>query len=148
MSYQYTHNEIQRTDFVESLHKSLKKQANRAIAEHNRFAIIASAYIDDGLNANECAELLMIDGLSHDAALSYAEQAINCGENEDMEDSFDNHEYTFQFEDIHGKRWSSFDIGKTVRAANEEDAWIKAEELLNTVTDIESESIMSVNRIS
>ena len=57
-------------------------------------------------------------------------------------------EYSFLFEDVYGKTWSSFDINKTLRASNDEDAWVKAEELMDQEISIESDKIISINRIS
>lgn len=135
--------DMQRVTFVESLHSSLKKQASKAIADHKKYASLAKSYLDDGLEDTECVELLMIDGLSREAAESYADMVKS--ETEAVHD--DQNEYSFQFEDEYGKVWSSYDIGRSIRASNDEEAWEKAEEILEDGTQVEAQKLISVNRI-
>jgi len=136
--------DMQRVTFVESLHNSLRKQASKAIAEHKKYASLAKSYLEDGLEESECVELLMIDGLSREAAESYA--AMVKSEAEDTTSNLS--EYTFQFEDEFGKLNSSYDIGKTVRASTDEEAWEKAEEILENGSQVEAQKLISVNRIN
>ncbi|TRZ83334.1 hypothetical protein D4R86_00790 [bacterium] len=138
-----TNMDLQRATFVESLYGSLKKQAAKAVEDHDKIVTLASSYLADGLEESECVELLMIDGLHRDSAESYTAMAMaNALDNEDLS------EYTFQFEDSSGKLWSSFDIGKTVQASSSEDAWTKTEEMLFSHPDFETERIVTVTRIS
>jgi hypothetical protein len=131
----------QRVDFVESLHNSLKKQAVKAILEHNKFVTLATSYMGDGLEESECVELLMIDGLDREAAESYTALVISKkGQSEEILSN-----YSFQFEDGQGCVYSSYDIGKVIQAASDEDAWEKAEESLN---ETGVQKIISVNRVS
>lgn len=141
MSRPSTSMDVQRVTFVESLHNSLKKQATKAIADHQRFIVLASSYVEDGLEEKECVELLMIDGLSREASESYVSMVQS--NKEEHPDSL--MEYSFQFEDRSGSVLSSYDIGKIIRASDDEDAWIRAEELLS---DMESQKLLSVSRIS
>lgn len=135
--------DLQRATFVESLYGSLKKQAAKAVEDHDKIVTLASSYLADGLEESECVELLMIDGLHRDSAESYTAMAMaNAPDNEDLS------EYTFQFEDSSGKLWSSFDIGKTVQASSSEDAWTKTEDMLFSHPDFETERIVTVTRIS
>ena len=138
-----TNMDMQRATFVESLHNSLKKQASKAIAEHNKFITLAASYVEDGLDESEAIELLMIDGLSREASESYISMALS--KEGSMQD--DLQEYSFQFEDVTGRVYSSFDVGKTIRAASEEDAWSKALESLDNESGIDPERILSVSRI-
>ena len=148
MTTPITSRDIQRVTFVESLYSSLKKQTVKAIADHHKFLTLAKSYVNDGLEESECIELLMIDGLSRDSAEGYASQAVSSKTNE-TDGLF---EYAFQFEDLYGKRWSSYDIGKTIYASTDEDAWQKASELIDqekgVETGIEPDKIISINRIS
>ena len=138
-----TNRDIQRVTFIESLHASFKKQAEKAIDEQEKFSKIASSYLRDGLTESECIELLVIDGLSREASESYVSMVIN---NEEKEiDGL--HEYSFQFEDSYGRVWSSFDINQTVKASNDDDAWTKAEELIDMKEGIEAQKIISINRL-
>ena len=57
-------------------------------------------------------------------------------------------EYSFQFEDEYGTIWSSYDINQTIRANDDQEAIVKADELLDNSSLIESAKILSVNRIS
>lgn len=140
-----TNFDTQRANFVESLHLNLKKQTVKAINEHNKFITLANSYINDGLDESESIELLMIDGLSKEAAESYVEMAVN--DEEDRSDGL--FEYSFQFEDVYGKIWSSFDINKTVRASTDAEAWVKVEEILDAASErVESERILSVTKNS
>jgi hypothetical protein len=135
-----TNRDMQRLTFVESLHSSLKKQTVKAILDHNKFISLASNYVEDGLDDNECIELLMIDGITREAAEGYVLMAQS-----NKEEVSDSQEYSFQFEDEYGKIWSSYDIGKTINASDDNDAWIKAEEMLNEIED--AQKILSVQRI-
>lgn len=137
-----TNREMQRSTFIESLYNSLRKQASKAIVDHKKFMIIANSYIQDGLDEKECVELLIIDGVSREAAESYASMAS--AKETTVEDEFN--EYSFMFEDESGRVLSSYDIGKIVKAASDEDAWTNAEEILDV--SVESHKIISVNRVS
>lgn len=149
MTIPITNRDIQRVTFVESLYNSLKKQTAKAISEHDKFLKLAKSYVGDGLEESECIELLMIDGLSRDSAEGYTALAFSSTEPE--EDSNLN-TYAFQFDDIYGKRWSSYDIGKTIKASNDDEAWEKAEELISqdrgVESGIEADKLISINRIS
>lgn len=139
-----TGRDVQRTAFVENLYSTLKKKTASFIEEHNKMARIAKSYMNDGLEDSECAELLMIDcNLSREAAESYVNMAKNSSVEEDGLQ-----EYSFQFEDAYGKVWSSYEIGKTIKAASKEEAWDKAEEVIMSETSMEPEKIINVDRIS
>ena len=142
MTTTLTNRDIQRTTFVDSLHNSLRKQAIKAINDQKKFLVLATSYIEDGLEEQECVELLMIDGLPREASESYVSTVLGNKE----EELFNN--YSFQFEDGYGKVWSSYDIGKGVMASNDDEAWEKAELLMSTDEFIESNKILSVNRTS
>lgn len=143
MSRPSTSRDMQRVTFVESLHSSLKKQDARVLAEHNKFVTLASSYIDDGLDEKECIELLMIDGIARESAESYASMALD-HEKKSKDTLAD---YSFQFEDNSGRILSSYDINKTVKAANDDDAWTKAEEFLFGESDVDPQKLLAVNRI-
>jgi len=141
MSRPITSLDEQRVTFIESLHSSLKKQASKALAEHKRFVTIAKAYLNDGLEESECTELLMIDGISREAAESYTAMASS---KDSSEDNSDLSEYSFRYEDESGKIVSSYDIGRTVKASSDDDAWTKAEECMDSV---DFSKILSVSRV-
>jgi len=143
MSRPSTSRDVQRVTFVESLHNSLKKQATKALAEQKKFISIASSYVNDGLEESECIELLMIDGLSREAAESYTAMAMN----KESEARNELSEYSFQFEDVDGKILSSYDIGKTIKASNEEEAWAQAEAFLYDESDVEPHKLLNIHRI-
>lgn len=145
MKNQSTGRDIQRTAFVESLYNSLRKKTAAALEDHNKIISLAASYVQDGLEQNECTELLMIDcGLSREAAESYVSMIKN-SENENNDGS---HEFSFQFEDVNGRVWSSYDIGKTIMASSNKEAWEKAEEIMYAEASIEPEKVLIVNRIS
>jgi hypothetical protein len=140
-----TGRENQRVDFVDSLYKSLKKKAEVAYNKHNKLCALSSVYLSDGLDPQECAELLIIEGnISREAANAY----ISMAQAKQPEINEDGGEYSFQFEDIHGKVWSSHDIGMTVRASSDDEAWEKAEEVIFINSGIEPDKVVSVDRIS
>jgi len=139
-----TTRDIQRATFIDSLHNSLKRQASEAIEEQGRILRLATNYVEDGLEESECIELLMIDGLSREAAESYTSMALS----EEEEEVNNLTEYSFQFEDDYGKVWSSYDIGETVRALDETDALEKADELLFASASVNHNKVLSVSRIS
>jgi len=136
--------DIQRATFVESLYGELRKEATQALDEQDKLISLASSYLSDGLEEGECVELLMIDGLERDSAESYTALAMS-NETTHIEGLS---EYTFQFEDANGKLWSSFDVGKTVKASSNEDAWTKTEEMLFSQSDLDTERIVSVTRMA
>ncbi len=136
-----TTEDIIRLSFVESLYKELRHQTQSAIDDHNKMIVKASIYIEDGLSDSECRELLVIDGLKREAAESYIQLAkskipVTSG-----------HEYSFQFEDVYGKLWSSYDVGRTVYASSDQEAWEKAETVILEDPSIEPDKIVSVDRI-
>jgi len=139
-----TNMDLQRATFVESLYGSLKKQASKDLEDQSKLISLASSYMADGLEESECVELLMIDGLERSSAESYTALAMSNNSNDEMEGSS---EYTFQFEDINGKLWSSFDIGHTVKASSDEEALTKTEEMLFSQPAYEGERIISVTRM-
>ena len=145
MKNQSTGRDTQRAVFVESLYNSLRKKTTAALDNHDKIISLANSYLQDGLEVNECVELLMIDsGLSRTAAEGYVDLVKS------SEEEVDNglQEFSFQFEDVNGRVWSSFDIGKTVKASSDEDAWEKAEEVMYAQASIEPEKVLAVNRIS
>ena len=110
------------------------------MASRDKWIKQATQYIQDGMAMEESVELLMIDGLSRQAATGYIEMV--------MEES-GNEEYSFQFEDSFGRILTSSDLGKFITASSEEDAWAKAEEYIFTdAEEYNPEKIISVNRIS
>jgi hypothetical protein len=140
-----TNRDRQRADFAESLYSSLKKEAKKAMKDHDKFTRVASSYIEDGLSEEEAVELLMIsDGLSRNDAENYISLANS---DSDIYSDGELHEYNFRFEDDYGRIWNSFEINKTVHASTEDEAWIKAEELSDPDIDIYPSKIISVNRI-
>ena len=145
MTTSSTNREMQRVSFVESLHNSLKKQAEEAVVDQHKFITLASSYIGDGLGEGECIELLMIDGLSREASESYTSLAVSGVEDSSLEDNLP--EYSFQFEDAYGKIWSSYDIGKTVRACDETSAIEKADDLISSQENYEPGRILFVSRV-
>jgi hypothetical protein len=139
MSKQASNSDFMRATFIDGLHNSLKKQANAAIKDYKNQSKIAKSYLDDGLTESECIELLVIDGLERSAATSYTAMALN-----GMEES-ESPEYSFQFEE-NGAVWSSHDVGISITASTDEEAWSKAEEALNTL-NLEAQRIISVAKI-
>lgn len=135
--------EAQRTDFVENLYKGLRNKTISALANHEKIISLASDLIRDGLEADECTELLIIEqGLSREAAESY----VNLIKSQNSEALVsDINEYSFQFEDENGLILSSYDINRTVQASSEEEAWEKAEEILQT---IEAAELIKVTKMS
>ena len=137
-----TNRDMQRVSFVESLHASLQKQTDKAIDTHNRFMAIASSYISDGLTEAESIELLMIDGISREASENYVSLAMS---EENLKNELS--EYSFQFEDDSGKIWSSYDLNKTIKASNDNEAWKMAEDMIDPDLEVCPAKIISVNRI-
>ena len=143
MSKPSTSRDIQRATFVESLNNSLKKQAARAIVEQKRFIVLAKSYVEDGLEEKECIELLMIDGLNREASEGYVTMAL--ANQEASQDACDG-EYSFKFEDDNGRILCSYDIGKTIHASTDEEAWEQAEQLMRDM-DVGASKLLNVQRI-
>ena len=133
----------QRTLFVDSLYAHLKKEAEKVKVEYNKFASIAREYIESGLSDSEAAELMVVDGLDRDAALSYITMAKEIG----GLDTEDEQEFSFVFEDIYGNVFSSHDINRTVTASNDDEAFQRACSLIGDDSYYEIQSILSVERI-
>jgi len=109
MKKKSTTDDMRRLTFVESLYKELRLEAKSAMAERDSTTLKAAIYLDDGATESEAVELLIIDGVSRDSAESYIQLA------EASHISLDGqHEYSFQFEDIYGKTWSSYDINQVI----------------------------------
>ena len=138
-----TTEDLRRLSFVESLYKQLRQQTKVAIEDHDRFVSKASCYIEDGLTESECSELLVIDGITRKSAESYVQLAQS---NKPQLDG--RHEYSFQFEDVYGRIWSSYDINHAIFASSNEEAWEKAEEVMLADPSIEPERIVSIDRVS
>jgi hypothetical protein len=136
-----TSREIQRNDFVKSLHGLFRQQAQEAKSDHDRFVKQACTYIDDGLEDSECVELLIIDGLSREAAQRYVDMV-----HEQADEASSVCEYCFTFEDIRGRQYTSYDIGMTVTASSEDEAWGKAEYIMDVEPSLEIDRIISVDR--
>lgn len=143
MSKPSTSRDMQRATFVESLHNSLKKQAEKAIVDQKRFITLARSYVEDGLEEKECIELLMIDGINREAAEGYISMAMS-----DKEASIDDSdgEYSFKFEDDSGRVLCSYDIGRTLHASSPEEAWEQAEQIMTSM-DIGASKLLNVQRI-
>ena len=137
-----TSNDLQRTAFVQSLHDQIRIQAKKALKDHDKFCALASEYVDDGLDRSECLELLIVDGLTREEADQYLNMIAD-----QRQASSGCSDYSFMFEDSHGRVWSSCDLNLTVSAANEESAWAEAESFAYSKPDLEIESIISVERI-
>ena len=137
-----TNRDMQRVSFVESLHASLQKTSAKVLEDHDRLITIAKSYVQDGLSDSESIELLMIDGLSREASEDYVSLA-SC-ENAETDGLY---EYSFQFEDDYGRVWSSYDINRTVRASNDDEAMRKAQELSDPDVDIYPSKIISIDRV-
>tara|TARA_R110000824_G_scaffold12226_7_gene53580 strand:- start:12518 stop:12943 length:426 start_codon:yes stop_codon:yes gene_type:complete len=134
--------DFQRAAFVDSLHSSLRQQADSALKFQDKILIEAQTYLEDGLTSEESVELLMIEqGLAREAAVSY----INMSSDNSIDS--EGEAYSFQFSDDYGKVWSSHDIGKVIYASSEGEAWDKAEQSL-LASDIETDSVLSVNRVT
>lgn len=132
----------QKTLFVDSLYSRLRKEADKAKHEYNKFANLASSYITAGLSEAESVELLIIDGLDRDAAEGYVTMAQDMSVEEDGGE-----EYSFAFEDNYGNVFSSYDIHKVITASSMEDAWEQANELVGDDNDNEIQNIISVKKI-
>ena len=135
-----TNKDIRQATFIEGLSASLRRAA-KVVTDNQRFVALAKSYKEDGLDEGECIELLMIDGLSREAA----ESCLVVAEN-DIEETQNGDEYSFQFEDAEGRVWSSFDINRTVTASSEEEAFSKAEGSFSEPED-EGIKVLSVSRI-
>lgn len=139
-----TARDVQRNSFVENLYLSLNQQTKKALAHRDKWIKMASEYIEDGMLEDECIELLMIDGLSREAASSYVDMAIE--NSHELEES---QEYSFQFEDSFGRVWSSSDVGHFIKASSDSEAWTKSEEFIfSEAENYNPEKVISVNKIS
>lgn len=136
-----TSRDYQRSDFVNTLYANLRKKTKETLIASNKFAARANSYLQDGLEPEECVELLILDGLSREASIRYVDMAQEQGQLED-----DSYEYGFTFEDSTGRIWSSNDIKKVVTASSDEEAWNKIEDLLNSDDKYEVEKILTVER--
>ena len=135
----------QRDDFITSLYSGLKKETANALKQHKKYASMAFSYVNDGLDNDEVVELLILDGLSREAASKY----VNMAEDNRVEDNDCGlNTYSFTYETSSGKLINSMEYGKVIKAGTDESAWEKAEELINNDMDLEAESIISINRIN
>lgn len=133
----------QTTLLVDSLYNSLRKKDAKIKNDYHQFSRLASSYLESGLSESEAIELLVIDGLSREAASSYVDMA------NDLQDSYcdEEEEYSFVFEDVYGNVFSSNDIQKTVTASSHSEAWEKANELIGDDSEYEILNILSVTKL-
>ena len=139
-----TSRDYQRNDFVKNLYSSLRIKTQETLKASNKFASRANAYLQDGLEPEECVELLILDGLNREASVRYVEMAQE--QHRDYLQDSDATEYGFTFEDSTGRIWSSNDIKKVVTATSDEEAWDKVEDLLNSDDRYELEKVLSIER--
>ena len=137
---------MQRTDFIKSLYDKVHRDTKKAISQYKQFVVKASNYVSDGLSHEECVELLILDGLNREAAKKYVNMAEDTAHESCLDITSGSHEYSFTFEDSNGKLWASNELGRTVRACNDGEAWMKVEKILDE-EDLDAEIIVSVNRI-
>lgn len=135
--------DIQKNDFVNSLYNEMRNRTRKAIEEHKKIASRVVNYLEDGMEDNECIELLILDGFTREAAKEYIQLAKNNMDSE--EDGL--YEYSFSFEDNFGKLVNSHEISRIIKASSDEEAWQKAEEFVNEDTEYDAEKILSVERI-
>ncbi len=128
-------------EFAQSLYREMRRQAINALGDQKKILSKARSYMDDGLTESECIELLVIDGLSRESADSYV-QMINYGQYE-----CGNDEYIFEFKDYDGNIYSSSDMGKTIFASSDAEAWQIAEGVIETDEELSAEQIISVLKI-
>ena len=138
-----TTRDVQRTDFVKQLYANIRKNTKDAIDHHDKLTQKASSYLSDGLEADECVELLVIDGLSREAASSY----VRMVQDNELDGSDGLYDYSFTFEDSFGKLVSSHEINKIIKASCDQDAIQKAEEFMSDDFEYEIEKIISVERL-
>ena len=113
-----TTEDVRRLAFVESLYKQMRQQTQSTMDERDQIVTKASMYLEDGVTASEAVELLIIDGINRQSAESYVQLAeTKSGK------SGGQCEYSFQFEDIYGELWSSYDINEVITASSDEEAW-------------------------
>jgi len=141
MKRQLTARDLQRHEFIESLHTALRRQTKQAIAGRDHFIQLAKTYLEDGLDPSECAELLIIEGVEREAASCYIDMVL------DESDEVEGEEYSFSFEDPQGRIWSSFEVGRSIYASSEEDAWQKAEGLMDADPGLEIDRIVSIHKV-
>jgi len=132
----------QRTLFVDSLYTHLKKETEKVKVEYRKFASRAHDYIESGLDDSEVTELLIVDGLDRDAAQSYITMA-----KDNWAEEVGDKEFSFVFEDVYGNVFSSHDIGRTVVASSEEDAYKKVSLLIGDDCEYEIQNVLSVDLI-
>lgn len=141
MKRQLTARDLQRNDFIENLYGSLRRQAEDTLEGRDEIRRTASEYVADGLDPAECIELLIIDGVDREAAKCYVEDALS-------EDTYgEESDYAFSFEDVGGRIWSSYEVGQVITASSDEEAWQKAEALMDTCHSLEMERVVSVSKI-
>lgn len=133
---------MQSSDFAKSLHQSLRKQAENLLQEQKDILTKTSEYLWDGLSEEECSELLIIEeGINREAALCFIQKAKS-----QSKDGL--YEYSYSFEDVNGRVWSSFDIERNIYASSEEEAWTKVSETLDEADlFVDFDHIISVDRL-
>jgi len=142
MKISSTNEDLSKSQFVQSLYRSLRQQTKNAISDHKKWMAKTAIFIQDGLDSEECEELLVIEGLSRAAAKNYVEMVQS-----DVEKGGGLNEYSFQFEDAYGTVLGSYDVGKKIFASNENEAWEKSEEVVGNLDSNSELRLISVEKV-
>jgi hypothetical protein len=116
---------VQRALFLSELRGELEKTAKDV--RKDELVLTAERYLEEGFSAPETTELLVADGFDVDMAESCMESIstspepiVNEGNN-----------WGFEVEDSYGRITSNRDLGITITASSEEEAWAQAEASLS-----------------
>ena len=129
---------VQRALFLSNLREELDK-ASKAVRK-DELVVTAQQYLDEGFTHSETTELLMADGFDADMAESCMASVSRSNEVPEQGEP----KWGFEIEDSYGRLISSHDMGISLTAASEDEAWEKAEA---AIPDGNLESLTRVFRI-
>ena len=130
-----TSRDIQRSLFSRSLREQLSKISDL----QSGILKAAKEYLDQGMDIAETQELLLIDG--HEKSLIIACMKNLAESGDEIQET--GKQWGFNVEDSYGRIVSSAELGIVITAANEEEAWSRAEQAME-----ETESDRELDRVT
>jgi len=133
MTIQQTHTstprECQRRIFVDSLYHELDKLSATADRRNHKLSARAEKFLfEDGLSADSCVDLLVVEGFDAHLARQCVKATVMT---KGLPDGEPSKRYNYSFVDHRGRIFTGRELGETVVAETLEDAVSQVEEIVS-----------------